>query len=233
VSVRTVLPLATLAAASAWCIGLLAVRRYELGSLGYPWMVWNLTLAWVPLLVALGLLAAQRRARPSRELVLLGCVWLLFLPNAPYVLTDFVHLGYEHRVFDSLVLGSFAAAACALGFASVVIVQAVVTRARGSLAGWAVAAVSLVASSVGIYLGRVQRLNSWDALTHPGRLWTIARTWLENPLGHGHLMLVVAGLAVFLTLSYLGLYALTSLATLARDAPPDGRRAAPGETPGS
>ena len=223
-SARTVFPLATLAAASAWCVGLLVVRRYELGSLGYPWITWNLTLAWVPLLVALALLAAQRRARPARELVLLGCVWLLFLPNAPYVLTDFVHLGYDHRVFDSVVIGSFGAVSLALGFASVVIVQGVVTRARGVLAGWAVAAVSLVASSVGMYLGRVQRLNSWDALTQPGRIWTIARTWLENPLGHRHLLVVVAGLAVFLTLSYIGLYALTSLAVTARDAPPDGRR---------
>jgi uncharacterized membrane protein len=223
VRARSIFPLATLAVASAWCVGLLVVRRYELGSLGYPWLTWNLTLAWVPLLVALGLIAAQRRGRPTRELVAIACVWLLFLPNAPYVLTDFVHLGYEHRVFDSVVIGSFGATSLALGFASVVLVQGVVTRARNALAGWAVAAVSLGASSVGIYLGRVQRLNSWDAVTHPGRIWTIARTALENPLAHRHLLLVVAGLAVFLTLSYLGLYALTSLTVIARDAPPDRR----------
>ena len=218
---RSIFPLATLAVASASCVGLLVVRRYELGSLGYPWMMWNLTLAWVPLLVAFGLIAAQRRGRPTRELVAIAGVWLLFLPNAPYVLTDFVHLGYEHRVFDSVVIGSFGATSLALGFASVVLVQGVVTRARGVLAGWAVAAVSLGASSVGVYLGRVQRLNSWDAVTHPGRLWTIAHTALENPLAHRHLLLVVAGLAVFLTLSYIGLYALTSLTAIARDAPPD------------
>jgi uncharacterized membrane protein len=224
VRIRTVFPLVTLAVASAWCVGLLVVRRYELGSLGYPWMTWNLTLAWVPLLVALALLAAERRARPGRELVAIGFVWLLFLPNAPYVLTDFIHLGYEHRVFDSLVIGSFGVVSLALGFASVVLVQGVVTRARGALAGWAVAAASLLASSVGIYLGRVQRLNSWDALTHPGRVWAIAQKWLENPLGHRHLLLVMAGLAIFLTLSYLGLYALTSLTTLARDTSSNGRR---------
>ncbi len=221
---RTVFPLATLAVASVWCVALLFARRYELGSLGYPWLTWNLTLAWVPLLVALGLLAAERRGRPTRELVALGCVWLLFLPNAPYVLTDFVHLGYENRVFDSVVIGSFGAVSLALGFASVVIVQAVVSRARGALAGWTVAAVSLLASSVGVYLGRVQRLNSWDALTHPGRLWSIARTALENPFAHQHLLLVLGGLAIFLTLSYLGLYALASLTVAARDVPPDTRQ---------
>jgi uncharacterized membrane protein len=140
------------------------------------------------------------------------------------VLSDFVHLGYEHRVFDSVVIGSFGAVSLALGFASVVLVQAVVSRARGTVAGWVVAAVALLASSVGVYLGRVQRLNSWDALTRPGRLWAIARTWLENPIGHRHLLLVVGGLAIFLTLAYLGLYALASLTVAARDVPPDGRR---------
>jgi uncharacterized membrane protein len=221
---RTVLPLLTLAAASFWCLGVIVVRRYELGSFGYPWIMWNLTLAWVPLLVALGLRAGEQRARPARELVAIGCIWLLFLPNAPYVLTDFVHLGYDHRVFDSVLIGSFGAVSLALGLASVVIVQGVVTRARGALVGWTVAALSLVASAVGMYLGRVQRLNSWDALTRPGRLWTIAEKWLENPLGHRHLLLVIAGLAVFLTLSYLGLYALASLTATAREAPPSGRR---------
>ena len=56
-----------------------------------------------------------------------------------------------------------------------------------------------------------------------GRVWSIARTALENPLAHGHLLLVLGGLAVFLTLSYLGLYALASLTVAARDAPPDNR----------
>jgi uncharacterized membrane protein len=212
-----------LTAASAWCVALLIARLVHLGSIANPMLVWNLTLAWVPLLLAIALLVSARRGRPGRELVAIGVVWLLFLPNAPYLLTDFVHLGYQHRVFDSLIFGSFGATGLALGLASLVIVQSVVTRARGVRAGWAVAAASLVASSVGIYLGRVQRLNSWDALTHPGRILGIGRTWLENPLGHQHLMLVVGGLAGFLVLMYLVLYALTSLAATARELPPTGQ----------
>jgi uncharacterized membrane protein len=220
---RLAFPLLVLTAASAWCIALLIARLVHLGSLDYPSLVWNLTLAWVPLLLALALLSCARRGRPGRELVAIGAVWLLFLPNAPYVLTDFVHLGYNHRLFDSLILGSFAATALALGLASLVIVQTVVTRAKGAGAGWAVVAASLVASSIGIYLGRVQRLNSWDALTHPGRILSIGRTWLQNPLGHQHLMLVMGGFAVFLVLTYLVLYALTSLAATARALPPKGQ----------
>jgi uncharacterized membrane protein len=127
------------------------------------------------------------------------------------VMTDFVHLGHDHRVFDSLIFGSFGATGLALGLVSVVIVQGVVTRARGALAGWTVAAASLVASSLGIYLGRVQRLNSWYVLTQPRRILGVARRGLENPFAHGHLFVVVAGLAVFLMAVYFALYALTSL----------------------
>jgi uncharacterized membrane protein len=208
---RLILPVTVLLAASAWCVALLIARLIELGSVGYPWIVWNLTLAWVPLVLALALLACSKRGRPRWELIGLGCVWLLFLPNAPYPVTDFVHLGYKHRVFDSLIFGSFGATGVALGLVSLVIVQGIVTRARGALAGWTVAAASLLASSVGIYLGRVQRLNSWDALTQPRRILGIARTWLENPLAHRHLLVVIAGLAVFLMLAYFALYGFTML----------------------
>jgi uncharacterized membrane protein len=213
---RLAFPLVLLTAASGWCLAVIILRLFYLGSLGYPLIVWNLALAWVPLLLSLALLACARRGRPGHELAAIGCVWLLFLPNAPYVMTDFVHLGYYHRDFDSLLFGSFGATGLALGLASLVIVQSVVTRARGVWTGWAVVAASLVASAVGIYLGRVQRLNSWDALTHPGRIIGIGRSWLENPLGHQHLMLTVAGLAGFLVLMYVVLYALTSLAATAR-----------------
>ena len=55
-------------------------------------------LAWCPLLFAVAL-------RRSRN-VLLAAAWLLFLPNAPYVLTDFIHLGSEYRLYDTVLVGS-------------------------------------------------------------------------------------------------------------------------------
>ena len=60
------------------------------GEFFYPtrFLVWNLTLAWVPLLLALGFAAARR---PWAQ-ALLGITWLVFLPNAPYLVTDLVHI---------------------------------------------------------------------------------------------------------------------------------------------
>ena len=146
---RVLFPLGALAAASAWCVVLLAVRKYEYGYAEYKGLVWNLALAWIPLGLAALLVVAYARRRSRLELAALGFAWLLFLPNAPYVLTDFVHLGSAHRVFDSLLIASFAFTSLALGFASLLLVQLVVTRIAGALFGWLTAIVSLFAASVG------------------------------------------------------------------------------------
>jgi uncharacterized membrane protein len=215
---RVWLPVAALLGASAWCVLLVAARRELYGPGGFRYLVWNLWLAWVPLLVALLLYAAYRRRHTLAELLALGVAWLVFLPNAPYMLTDFVHLGEGHRLVDSLILASFAFTALALGFASLLLVQIVVTRTAGAAAGWVVALGALLLSSVGMYLGRVQRFNSWDVVTRPRLVaWTI-RQGLENPLAHSHVLLFVAAVAGFLALAYVALYGVAALASaLVRD----------------
>lgn len=208
---RVLLALGALVAASAWCGVMLAVRKVEFGHFTYQGLVWNLVLAWVPLALAVLLLLSYARGRPTFQLLALGVAWILFLPNAPYVLTDFVHLEPDHRLYDSLLIASFAVTSLALGFASLLVVQLVVTRAGGVLAGWLVAVGSLFASSVGIYLGRVHRVNSWDVIHDPGHLWRLARVRIDNPFGNPHLIGYVVLFSGFLTLAYAGLYGLGAL----------------------
>jgi uncharacterized membrane protein len=218
---RMLFPLLALVAASAWCVVLLVVRKHAYGDAGYPHLVWNLALAWIPLLLAILLVVSYAWRRSRVEQVAVGTAWLLFLPNAPYVLTDFIHLGASHRLFDTLIITSFAFTSLALGFASLLLVQLVVTRSLGAMLGWATALASLFAASVGIYLGRVVRLNSWDVAHRPGRLWEIAAARLADPLGNPHLIGFVLALCGFLTLAYLGLYGFTTLlgAVARRDEP--------------
>jgi len=217
------MPLAALLAASAWCVLLLAVRKYEFGAAQYRYLLWNLTLAWMPMLLAALLVAAYRLRRSALELIALGGAWLLFLPNAPYILTDFIHLGPDHRMYDTLLVGSFAFTGLALGFVSLLLVQLVVTRAAGALLGWAVAVGSLFFASVGIYLGRIVRLNSWDAVQRPHRLWELARFRLEDPFGNRYLIGFVILFCGFLTLAYAGFYGFTALvASMRADDRPGG-----------
>jgi uncharacterized membrane protein len=213
---RALLAIGAFLAASAWCVALVALRRHEFGAAGYRYLVWNLMLAWVPFVLAVLMLELYKRRHHVVELIAVGVVWLVFLPNAPYMLTDFVHLGEMHRLFDSVILGSFAFTALALGFASLLLVQLITTRAAGALVGWSVALTALFLSSVGVYLGRVQRLNSWDVLQRPRFVAGIARARLEDPFGNRYLIAFVVAVAGFLTLAYLGLYAVSALAASAR-----------------
>jgi uncharacterized membrane protein len=213
---RAILPVAALLAASAWCVLLLVVRKVEFGAALHAYLVWNLALAWIPLVLAILLVASYARRRSAIELVAIGAAWLLFLPNAPYVLTDFVHLGEAHRLYDTILIGSFAFTALGLGFASLLLVQLVVTRAAGALLGWVVALGALFFASIGIYLGRVLRFNSWDAIRRPHLLWDLTLGRLSDPLGNPQLIGFVIALCGFLTLAYVGFYGFTALAATVR-----------------
>jgi uncharacterized membrane protein len=213
---RLLAPIGAFAAVSGWCVALLVVRRHEFGAAEYAGLVWNLFLAWIPFVLALGLLAGYRHRVGRAALLALGAAWLLFLPNAPYVLTDFVHLGDRHRLFDTVLIGSFALTSLALGFASLLLVQLVVTRAAGAALGWLVALTSLLLSGLGVYLGRVQRLNSWDLVQRPRLVGSLAHAWLEDPTGHRFVIGFVLAVSALLTLVYLGLYGFAALAASAR-----------------
>jgi uncharacterized membrane protein len=213
---RAILPVAALLAASAWCVVLLVVRKVEFGAALHAYLVWNLTLAWIPLLLAILLLVMYRRRHSAVELIAVGAAWLLFLPNAPYLLTDFIHLGRAHRLYDTILIGSFAFTGLALGFASLLLVQLVVTRAAGALFGWTAALGALFFASIGVYLGRYLRFNSWDALQRPQLLWDVVRPRLADPFGNPQLTGFVIALCGFLTLAYVGFYGFTALAATVR-----------------
>src|SRR5687768_6964287 len=162
---RSTLALGALASASVLCIAMLVIRTIETGSSYYDFLAWNLLLAWIPLLLAV---AAYVRARRRLDLVVavLLVPWLLFFPNAPYLLTDFVHLdeGPAPLWYDGLMLSAFAWTALLLGFGSLYLVQMVLRRAAGTVVAWLGVVVALSLGSIGVYVGRFIRFNSWDAL---------------------------------------------------------------------
>ena len=170
--------------ASGLCGALLLVRVAETGSNGYRFLVWNLFLAWLPFLLALALYDANRRGTSRAWQLTLGLAWLLFLPNAPYIVTDFLHVGVIGGApiwFDAALVAAFAATGVMLGLGSLLLVQTIVSRAYGELWGWLMLAPLLVLCSVGIALGRVHRFNSWDALSQPDAVVGVVIDGLANP----------------------------------------------------
>lgn len=145
------------------------------------WMGWNAFLALVPLMLARYLFG--RHERPRWLLVTGGAVFVAFLPNAPYVLTDVLHLPrdlhYVNGWVAAAVLGQYLCL-FAIGFVAYVLslvrLERWLTDHGVSRRAVLVTDLSLHAlCAVGIVLGRVFRLNSWDLVTNPGGLVDLVR----------------------------------------------------------
>jgi uncharacterized membrane protein len=195
-----------LVALSLAAVGLLAVRIDRVGEPTFVFLTWNLFLAWIPFLLSLSVAAVHGRGGPRPLLWVLGAGWLLFLPNAPYILTDFIHLGRAGGAplwFDAALIGTFATTGLALGLGSLLVVHHVVEARAGRVVGWAVALSSLVLSAIGIYLGRFPRFNSWDIVTNPHTLVPVVLQRLADPLGNTFLLRFGMVMSTLLLASYL------------------------------
>ena len=207
-----VLVFVALALASAFCIATIVVRPALTGELDHRYLVWNLFLAWIPFVLALVIYDRAKRRRVDVVQIGLFGAWLLFLPNAPYIVTDLVHLP-ERAVppvwFDAMSYLAFAWTGLMLGLVALYLVHCTVRSAFGALAGWAVVAVSAALSGFGIYLGRFLRWNSWDVLTNPGGLVTDFAAIVRDPVGRP--LAVTAFFATFIGVAYLAMYAIAEL----------------------
>lgn len=153
-----------------WCAVLLLGRRAYSGAPGYYFLGWNLILAAVPIVASVMWERAHRTGAPGLVRWTWAIVWLAFLPNAPYIVTDFIHLHARPPVplwYDIALLVSFAGTGLLLGWASVADVHAMVERRHGRAIAWAIVTAALLLCGFGIYVGRFLRWNSWDALLHP------------------------------------------------------------------
>ncbi|MBA2296939.1 MAG: DUF1361 domain-containing protein [Actinobacteria bacterium] len=200
---------AALALLSLFSVALVVVRYARSPE---PWLgglIWNLFLAWIPFGLSIVLYDRHRAGARAAALLPLGALWLLFLPNAPYIVTDFKHLAPNASVplwFDVVVIAAPAWTGMLLGFLSLYLVQAAVRRSAGRTAGWVAAVGALGLASFGVYLGRVLRWNSWDVLTDPRLLAD-----LDGILVDPRALAMTILLSGFLTLSYLVLYTFMRL----------------------
>lgn len=161
--------LSALLLCSAATAGLFLYRMEATGTTHYAWLLLpNLVLAWIPLLAVLALDRLIEARRFWALWLPLGTVWLLFLPNAPYIITDFIHLTWVPTrlliYYDMALLGLAAITGLILGYASLYPLHRRVEAAWGRAVGWALVGGVWMLAAGGMALGRVSRWNSWDVL---------------------------------------------------------------------
>ena len=150
-----------------FCLILLFIRIIKTEQISYIFLTWNLFLAFIPYLVI-------KKIKPEQNKLLqfiLISVTVLFLPNAPYILTDLFHL--RERIaapmwFDLILILSFAFIGMVFFVLSVNHLLSIFNylfKSRWITSG--LKFLIMLSSGYGIYLGRYLRLNSWDVVSNP------------------------------------------------------------------
>ena len=138
-------------------------------------------------------------------------VWLLFFPNAPYIITDLYHIRYAAAMpvwFDMALIVSFAWNGLLLGFLSLMDIEQVIGRFTRKVWARLFSISAIVLASFGIYLGRFLRWNSWDIVTHPWLLMHDIADRVFHPFQHPRTVGVTIVFSLFLLFSYFTIVAL-------------------------
>jgi uncharacterized membrane protein len=175
------------------------------GNSAYIYMNWNLFLGLIPLLFA-WLYYQQKSSKVL--MVLYFLLWLFFLPNAPYMVTDLIHIdtiGPSHMSwYDGLMLFGYAWVGILVWLHTVSMVyQRLPYRSFIPL-------VSLF-TAFGMYLGRYIRFNTWDIAIYLKDVLNTAGNILIRPLDHEPFLMFTTIFWIFLMCIYLGYSRLHSI----------------------
>jgi uncharacterized membrane protein len=140
----------------------------------YSYLLWNLFLAWIPLIISIRLVEVlKHKPWSSWGALLLTMLWLIFLPNSFYMISDFIHLQSapaNEVVFYAVTFTSIIYTAVVLGFISLYLVHLELKKRLSDSEAAVVIGLTILVCCAAIYIGRDLRLNSWDVLTNPGGL---------------------------------------------------------------
>lgn len=207
--------IAAVTAMSLTGVLLLVLRIIDSNSTRYVFLVWNLLLAAVTPLLAWWLVRRVRRYGWAHwKQFYLTIIWIVFLPNSFYILTDFIHLRQTYEaslLYDIVMLTSFALSGLIMGFISVYLIHVELGKRLRPPQTWVVIGTIFLASSFAICLGRFTRWNTWDIFLKPAGLLFDVSDRVVNPSAHGETYVVTAVFFVLLFSVYWVIWETTQL----------------------
>jgi uncharacterized membrane protein len=188
-----------------------AVRALWSDSFIHKYMMWNLFLAWIPYACAMLMAFMHRFKAAAWQFVIPSIVWLLFFPNAAYLVTDLYNLREFPPVpywYDIAFFATLAWTGLLLAVASLQIVQRMVKESVGLIWSWVVVLIVVGLNGVGIYLGRFLRWNSWDVITDPVAILQDAIAPFLHPLANRQSVAIIIVFSAMLLVVYISVLAL-------------------------
>ncbi len=198
---------------------LLAVQMMATRTDDYFFLLWNLFLAAVPYALSLSFeRAVEMPCAPNRRMQagVIFLLWLFFFPNAPYIVTDFIHLPWEYTRsflfwYDFFLIASFSCAGLLFGMASLFRVHRSLRKILGKLFADGTILVMVFLSGFGVYLGRFLRWNSWDVFVSAEDLFFKSLSYFGDPALFRSALFLSFLFSIFIGISYgvfLGAYRL-------------------------
>jgi len=195
---------------SGAAVSLLVLRILLTGSVRYWFVPENLALAWLSLVFAWWLSQRLNKHRwISWQNLGVTFLWLLFLPNTWYVLTDFIHIypnGEISQLFDIVLIFLLVICGFMLGVGSLFIIHRQLLQRLSSLRSYSLIELVILVSSFAVYLGRDLRWNSWDVIKDPGGLLVNVSDRISDPLGSPRALNVTLLFFVMISLVYLAFW---------------------------
>ncbi|MDR2919370.1 MAG: DUF1361 domain-containing protein [Tannerella sp.] len=194
-----------MAVLSLLCFSLSIFRFIYSDTKTFLFLNWNLFLAFIPWALSTLLIIRPSIQRSKILICLLLLIWLLFFPNAPYILTDLFHLRLKLSMpiwFDLVLILSFAWTGLLFGFFSLWDIEQILLKSMKKTTVRIISVMLLFMGSFGIYVGRYLRWNSWDIITEPFRLAYDIGDRLINPFEHPRTWGMTILMGTFLNILY-------------------------------
>lgn len=206
-----------LIAMTLFCFGISVCRSLITDTKVFLFLNWNLFLAFIPWLISsLMLIYNLNKKLP---LVLLIVSWILFFPNSPYILTDLFHLrlnGSAPIWFDLVLILSFAWTGLMYGFISLMDIEKQLSTYLTPNWVNSIIISFLFLASLGIYLGRYLRWNSWDIISNPFGLAGDIIDRFINPFNHPRTWGMTLLMGILLNIIYFSIKLMKPKAELKR-----------------
>jgi uncharacterized membrane protein len=190
---------------SILCFGFSIFRFIYTDTKVFLFLNWNLFLAFIPWAVTSMAILKPGIQRYKITIFILLVIWLLFFPNAPYILTDLFHLRLKSAMpkwFDLILILSFAWTGLVFGYLSLWDIEKILSKSLSQIWISLISVCLLFIGSFGIYLGRYLRWNSWDIINEPFNLIYDISDRLINPFDHPRTWGVTLFMGIFLNMIY-------------------------------